>query len=153
MKWLDAPWEGALDLLRLATLPSTRELVPITTLLREARALVHEQARERGLAIVVVGLDDAVFVPRRDVVLVAGALLARALRAAPECARLAITAQDFEDELVFAVYDKSAPRPARLRATDFVCEAAALLGGRVWAAPLDHGNLTLFAVPLYLHVN
>lgn len=129
--------------------PATWGLVSVVQLLRDASALVDDQARTKQLAVVVVPVDEHVFVPRARIVTIVSALLRRAVTAAPPRGRVAVTAQQFERDLVFAVYD-TGPRATSSRRLDDVTVAdAGMLGGRVWTAPAPKGNLVLFSMPLY----
>jgi signal transduction histidine kinase len=134
-------------LLRLESTTRPRELLPIVTLLREARDQVIDEARERSLRIVVIGIEDEVFVNRRHVELIVSTLLHDALEVTPANGRIAVTAQEIEHELVFAIYDSG--KPHTLRIDDFTQEAACALGGRVWRTTPAEGNLALFSLPLY----
>lgn len=125
-----------------------RQLVSISTLLREASAIVREEARAKSLEVRIVGVDDEVFVDRARVVLVVGAMLLDAIRAVPPRGRVAVTAQEIERELVFAVFDSGAPRPPTHGFDDAAAEVAPVIGGRLWTPQTHDGNLTLFAVPL-----
>lgn len=155
MKWRDdlAGCEGVLELLRLDAVPATRELVSITSLLAQARELVSDEAHTRSLRVVVVAVPEEVVVSRVQVVLVVAALLRRAIRRAPPGGRVAITAQEIERDLVFAVYDAGTPRMPSSRFDDFAAEAASLVGGRVWSAPVHDGNLALLSLPLDRELN
>ena len=139
-----------MDSQQLHSLRDSRELLSITALLNHARELVAEDARARSLAIVVVGVHDEVFVDRARVLLVVATLLRRAINATPPGGRVAVTAQEFERELVFAVYDSGTPRAPVGRLPDSAAEAASALGGYVWGSA---GNLALFSVPLYRDAN
>lgn len=138
---------GALQWLELESMPTACELVPIAKLLYDACAVVDEEARAKSLAIVVVPVDDSVYVRRMHVVFVVAALLRTAIRLTPEGGRVAVTAQEIEQELVFAVYD-SARGSAAIRFNYVASEAALVLGGRVWSTRAPEGNLALFSLPL-----
>jgi K+-sensing histidine kinase KdpD len=155
-KWycgFPAECRGLLDLLRLDALPAARELLRVSALLHEARDLVREEARAKSLAVVVVGVDDEVFVNRAQVVHVLAALLRDAIRAVPQGGRVAVTGQELERELVFAVYDSGAPCVPSSRFDYFAAEAAHALGGRVWTVRRSESTLSLFSVPLYRDEN
>ncbi len=112
-------------LLRSDALPTVRELLPVTALLEEARDLVCEEALAKSIRIVIVGVPDLVLVSREQIVLVIAALLRDAVIAAPPGGRVAVTGQEIERDLAFAVYD------TRSR----------------------EGNLSVFSVPLDRHAN
>lgn len=137
--------EGLLELLRLDA-PSAREVVSVNALLHDARDRVREAARAKSVVVIVVGVDDLVLVQRSHVVFVVSALLDAAIDGVPSAGRVAVTAQEMEGDLVFAVYDsgRSAARPI----DDVAMEAAYALGGRVWTAKPSDGNLSLFSLPL-----
>lgn len=154
-KWLhDLTTEGEelLELLRLDASPKTRELTTVSAVLQEARDLVRDAAVARAIRVIVVGVDDEVFVSRAQVVLVVAALLREAIAAAPPCGRVAVTGQEIERELVFAVYD-TGTSDASHQLDELAVEAARALGGRVWSAHPADGRLTLFSVPLYRDAN
>lgn len=97
----------------------------MTALLEEARDLVCEEALAKSIRIVIVGVPDLVLVSREQIVLVIAALLRDAVIAAPPGGRVAVTGQEIERDLAFAVYD------TRSR----------------------EGNLSVFSVPLDRHAN
>ena len=139
--------------LELETTSSSRELVSIERLLSEAGSAVAEPARAKSLAIVLVPVDDEVFVNRAMVIFVVTALLRTAIDATPVGSRIALTAQEMERELVFAVYDSAS---GVVRATQFdplVERAALVLHGRVWRSVSPEGNLALFSLPLDIEQN
>ena len=144
--------EGVLELLALDALSNRREVLRISTLLEEARELVRDAASAKSIRIIVVGVADEVFVSRPHVVLVVAALLHEAIAAAPEGGRVAVTAQEIERELVFAVYDDGA-RNVTYHVDELALESARVLGGRVWSAHPAEGHLNLFSVPLYRDAN
>lgn len=134
------------ELIRLDATPGAGELVPIDVLLNEARDLVRAEADAKSLGVIVVGVADEVVVNRAQVIHVLAALLRDAIRAVHPAGRVAVTAQEIERELVFAVFDSGKSRARSIET--FVAAAAHALGGRVWSTrPMD-GNLSLFAVPL-----
>lgn len=155
-KWfcgLPAECHGLFDLLRLDPIPAPRELLRVSALLHEARELVRDEARAKSLAVVVVGVDDEVFVNRAQVVYVLAALLRDAIRAVPQGGRVALTGQGFDRELLFVVYDSGAPCVPSSRFDYFATEAAHALGGRVWTVRRSESTLSLFSVPLYRDEN
>lgn len=151
-KWycgFPAECRGLLELLRLDAIPTPRELLRVSTLLHEARDLVRDEARAKSLAVVVIGVDDEVFVNRAQVLHVLAALLRDAIRAVPQGGRVTVTGQGFDHELLFAVYDSEAPCVPASRFDYFAAEAAHALGGRVWTVHRSESTLSLFSVPLY----
>lgn len=133
--------------------PTTWGNVSVVQLLRDASAVVEEQARTKQIAVVVVPADEHVSVPRARVVAVVAALLRRAITATPPRGRVAVTAQEMERDLVFAVYDTGPRATSSRRLDDTVVADAGILGGRVWIAPAPKGNLVLFSLPLYENYN
>ena len=129
------------------------ELVPITRLLDEARMQVEEEARAKSLRIVVVPADDHVVVSRKHVVFVVAMLLEKAISMTPSGGRIALTAQEFDHELVFAVYDSGTRGTPSNRFNYVAMEAAFALGGRVWSALAPEGNLAFFSLPLAIDHN
>lgn len=137
MQWL------ALEMIERAP-----ELVSIAELLEDARHEVEEEARAKSLSIVVVPVPDEVFVSRPHVVFVVATLLRTAIALTSTGQRIAITAQEFDRELVFAVYDKGTCGTPSARFSYVAAEAAHALGGRVWNALAPEGNLAFFSLPL-----
>ncbi|HVK87410.1 MAG TPA: hypothetical protein VM513_25010 [Kofleriaceae bacterium] len=124
------------------------ELVSVSSLLYAARELVREEARAKSLRVIIVGVDEQVIVNRGHVVLVIASLLRDAIDTVQPGGRVAVTGQELDRELVFAVYDSGTPSAPASRFDEFAAEAAHAIGGRVWTAhPLD-GNLSLFSLPL-----
>jgi hypothetical protein len=154
-KWLlDVPeLDGMLDLLQLDGVAVSRELLTVMALLHEARDVVRAHAGAKCIDIVVVGVADEVFVNRAPVVSVVAALLRHAIDTVPSGGRVAVTAQEFERELVFAVYDSGKPCAPSSRFDYSAAEAAYALGGRIWSARQTDGNLSLFSLPLYRDQN
>ena len=138
----------ALELLQLEVVPDEREVLTIRHLLRECRALVGPGSER----VVVVSVEDSVRVQRGFVSAIVAMLLRDALRAAPAHERVAVTAQEIEGELVVAVFARGA-RNRDAAIEPFAHEAAVQLGGRVWSAHTDDGQLAMLAVPLYGLVN
>ena len=87
-----------------------------------------------------------------SVVLVVAALLHEAIASARSGGRVAVTGQQIEQELVFAVYDDGT-RNASCHVDGLALESAHALGGRVWSAHPAEGHLNLFSVPLYRDAN
>jgi signal transduction histidine kinase len=143
--------QDARRLLHLESTTRPRELLTITALLDQARDQVADEAKRRSLSIVVIGVEDEVFVNRAHVQLIVTSLLRDAIDAMRTAGRIAITAQEIEGDLVFAVYDSG--RPHTLRVDDLIQEAARALGGRVWRSTPAEGNLALFSLPLYCDDN
>lgn len=123
-------------------------MLPIVALLEAARDVVRAEAAAKAIEIVVVGVRDEVFVDRGRVVGVLAALLGDALETAPRGGRVAVTGQEIERDLVFAIYDSGLPSESS-RFDNFTIDAAHAQGGRVWNAHLAEGNLALFSVPLH----
>lgn len=146
-RWFD-DLPRAHELLRTDALHGTREVLPIVALLETARDVVRQEAAAKAIEIVVVGVRDEVFVDRGRVVAVLAALLGAAIETAPRGGRVAVTGQEIERELVFAVYDSGLPSESS-RFDTFTIDAAHAQGGRVWNASLVDGNLALFSVPLH----
>lgn len=142
--------DGLLDLLQL-DVPNSREVVPVNALLHEARNRVREAARAKSVVVIVVGVEDLVVVSRAHVVLVVSALLQAAIDGVTSAGRVAITAQEMEGDLVFAVFDSG--KPTMRRFDHVAVDAANLLGGRLWMAHPSDGNLSLFSLPLYRNGN
>lgn len=132
---------------------SARELLTVSALLHETRELVRDEARAKSLSVIVVGDPDEVFVSRVPIVVVVTALLRDAIRTATPGGRVAVTAQEIERELVFAVYGAGRPPSESRRLDGRVTQTAESLGGRIWTAHTDKGNLSLFSVPLYRYDN
>lgn len=132
---------------------SARELLRVSALLHETRELVRDEAQAKALSVIVVGDPDEVFVSRVPIVLVVTALLRDAIRTAAPGGRVAVTAQEIERELVFAVYGAGKPPSGSRGLETLVTETAERLGGRIWTAHTDKGNLSLFSVPLYRYEN
>lgn len=129
------------------------ELVSVTRLLDEARMQVDEEARAKSLRIVVVPDDEQVCVSRKHVVFVVAMLLEKAIAMTPTGGRIAVTAQEFDHDLVFAVYDSGARGTPSNRFNYVAMEAAFALGGRVWNALAPEGNLAFFSLPLAIDHN
>jgi hypothetical protein len=144
--------EGVLELLQLDALSTRREVLAISAVLQEARELVRDAASAKAIRIIVVGVSDEVFVSRAHVVLVVAALLHEAIVAAQPGGRVAVTGQEIERELVFAVYDDGT-RNVTYHVDELALESARVLGGRVWSAHPEEGHLSLFSVPLYRDAN
>jgi signal transduction histidine kinase len=144
--------EGVIELLQLDALSNRREVLSISVVLQEARELVRDAAVAKGIRIIVVGVADEVFVSRGHVVLVIAAMLQEAIEAAPPGGRVAVTGQEIERELVFAVYDDGS-RNVTYHVDELAMESARVLGGRVWSAHPAEGHLNLFSVPLYRDAN
>lgn len=144
--------EGVLELLRLDALSNRREVLPISVVLEEARELVRDAAVAKGIRIIVVGVADEVVVSRAHVVLVVSAMLHEAIAAARPGGRVAVTGQEIERELVFAVYNDGA-RNVTYHVDELAMESARVVGGRVWSAHPAEGHLHLFSVPLYRDAN
>jgi hypothetical protein len=144
--------EGVLELLQLDALSNRREVLAISVLLQEARELVRDDAVAKAIRIIVVGVADEVVVNRGHVVLVVAALLHEAIAAARPGGRVAVTGQEIERELVFAVYDDGT-HSLTCHIDELAMESARVLGGRVWSAHPSEGHLSLFSVPLYRDAN
>ena len=142
-----------LDLLQLETRSRPREYVPIARLLHEASERVVEEARRRCLAITVIAVDDEVFVNRPHVEVVLVAMLRSAIERTHRNGRIAITGQEIERELAFAVYASGPARPPASAADDLARVHAGALGGRFWRGDPSDGKLALFTLPLYVDEN
>ena len=133
---------------RQAATPVGRQRVAIEQLLHDACAVVADEARARSLSIVVVPMTDEVRVHRTQVVLVVAALLRTAIRATTSGARVAVTGQPIERQLVISVYDSGPSREPIGRFGPVIRETVAALGGKIWGAPAPHGNVVMFSLPL-----
>lgn len=142
-----------LRLLQVETTSRPREYVSIARLLHEASDRVFDEARLRSLAINVIAPDDEVFVNRMHVVLVLVAMLRSAIQRTHRSGRIAITGQEIERELAFAVYASGPAQPRSSAADDLARIHARALGGRFWRGDPSDGRLALFTLPLYLDEN
>ena len=145
--------DAAQSWLELDTISPHRELTSIEGLVREACSLVHDEAHARSLYLVPVPVDDEIVIAREHVVFVLAMLLRGAIGAVPEGARVAITGQPMDRDVVFGVYDSG---PHRTRPTQFgyvARQVAYALGGYVWTGDTAKGNLAMFSLPLWAGTN
>lgn len=148
-----SPIDAAPSWLALDTISPHRELTSIEGLVREACLLVHDEAHARSLYLVPVPVSDEIVIAREHVVFVLSMLLRGAIDAVPAGARVAITGQPMDRDVVFGIYDSGPHRAKPTRFGYIARQVAYALGGYVWSGDTEKGNLAMFSLPLWAGTN